>query len=75
MELNRSAVEPTGDGAFGRGRLCSLLDELVAMRWDLSDCLRDDSDFPAILAVHLRRVGDELDVTIGAVRALIGPPL
>jgi len=74
MEMNRPAVDPTGDGEFGRGQLFGLLDELVAMRWDLSDRLRDNSDLPAILAVHLRRLGDELNVTIGAVKTFIGPP-
>jgi hypothetical protein len=75
MELNRPAVEPTGDGELGRHQLSCLLDELVAMHWDLSRRLRNDSDLPAILAVHLQRLGDELNVTIGAVKTLIGPPL
>ncbi len=70
MEMNRPAVNPTGDGEFNRGQLCSLLDELVAMRWDLSKGLRDNP-YPALLAAHLRRVGDELDITIEAMKALI----
>ena len=78
MEMNRPAVNATGDGEFNRGELGSLLDELVAMRWDLSKGLRDKPDLPALLTAHLARVGDELDVTIEAMKALLrdhGSPL
>jgi len=74
MEMSRPAVNATGDGELNRGQLCSLLDELVAMRWDLNKGLRDNP-YPGILTAHLRRVGDELDVTIDAMKALIGSPL
>ncbi len=74
MEMDRPMVNATGDGEFDRAQLCSLLDELVAMRWDLSAGLRDNP-YPAILTAHLRRVGDELDVAIDAMKALIGSPL
>ncbi len=75
MEMNRPAVNFTGYGEFTRGELCSLLDELVAMRWDLSKGLCDKPDLPALLMEHPARVGDELDVTIDAMKALIGSPL
>ena len=67
---NRLAGYATGNGKFEQDQLCSLLDELVAMRWDLSKGLRDNP-YPALLAAHLRRVGDELDITIEAMKALI----
>ena len=73
---NRPAGYATGNGKFEQDQLCSLLDELVAMRWDLSKGLSDG--FPELLTNHLRRVSTELDVTIDTLTTLIreeGPPL
>ncbi len=71
MEMNRSAVNATGYGEFKRDHFSSLLDELVCMRWDLIHRLHDSADLPAILAAHLKRVDDELEVTISTLGALI----
>ena len=72
MEMNRPAVDAAGDGEFRRDPLCSLLDELVAMRWVLSKGVRDHPDLPANLTTRLRLAGSELDVTITELKALIG---
>jgi hypothetical protein len=74
MEMNRPAVDATGDGEFNQNQLCSLLDELVAARWDLNKRLRDNPDLPSILTARLRRVGDELDIKIDAIKTLVGLP-
>ena len=74
MEVNRPAVNATGDGEFRPDRLCGLLDELVAMQWNLSKRLRDNPNLPASLTVRVRRVGGELELTIDALKSLIGEP-
>jgi hypothetical protein len=67
--INHPAGNATGNGKFEQGQLCNLMDELVAMRWDLSKGLSDG--FPEILTDHLRRVSTELDVTIDTLTTLI----
>jgi hypothetical protein len=67
--INRPAGYATGNGKFEQDQLSNLLDELVAMRWDLSKGLSDG--FPEVLADQLRRVSTELDVTIDTLTTLI----
>jgi hypothetical protein len=72
METDRPAVNAGGDGQFKSDRFCSLLDALVAMRWDLNQWLRAGPDPPPTLTLHLARVGSELDGAINALKILIG---
>ena len=77
MEVNRPAVNLAGGGGDGRlkaDEFCSLLDTLVAVRWDLNQWLRAAPDLPLTLTLHLMRVGSELDGTINVVKILIGEP-
>jgi hypothetical protein len=67
--INRLAGNATGNRRFEQDQLCNLMDELVAMRWDLSKGLSDG--FPELLTDHLRRVSTELDVTIDTLTTLI----
>ena len=71
MEMNRAAINATGDGEFKRNRLCGLLDELMVMHWDLSKNLRDNPDLPATLTARLWQVSAELDVTINTLKTLV----
>jgi len=54
--------------------LCDLLDQLVAMRRELSRDLFDGPDLPEPLTNQLQRVGVELDVTIKELKTLIQVP-
>ena len=72
METNRLEVHAGGNGRFEENRLCSLLDTLVAMRWDLNQCLRADPDLPVTITLHLLRVGSELDSSINVLKIFIG---
>jgi hypothetical protein len=67
--INRPVGNATVNGEFQQDQLSNLLDELVAMRWDLSKGLSDV--FPEVLADQLRRVSTELDVTIDTLTTLI----
>ena len=67
--INRPAGNATGNGQFEQDQLCNLLDELGAMRWDLSNGLSDG--FPEMLTDHLRWVSTELDATIDTLTTLI----
>ena len=72
MEMNRQEVNAGGNGRFEENQLCSLLDTLVAMRWDLDQCLRADPDLPVTITLHLLRVGSELDGSINVLKMFIG---
>jgi hypothetical protein len=72
MDIHRSAVNAGGNGRFEANQLCSLLDTLVAMRWDLNQCLRADPDLPVTITLHLLRVGSELDGSINVLKMFIG---
>ena len=73
METHHGISRPVGyatvNGEFQQDQLSNLLDELVAMRWDLSKGLSDV--FAEVLADQLRRVSTELDVTIDTLTTLI----
>jgi hypothetical protein len=70
--MHRSAVNAGGNGRLEANRLCGVLDALVAMRWDLDQCLRADPDLPVTLTLHLLRVGSELDGSINVLKMFIG---
>jgi len=70
--MNRPEVNAGTDGRFDANQLCSLLDTLVAMRWDLNQCLRADPDLPVTITLHLLRVGSELDGSINVLKMFIG---
>jgi hypothetical protein len=72
MEVNGPAVNASGNGQSKADQLCSVLDALVAMRWDLSQHLRDSPDLPETVTFHLLRVSSELDGTISALKIFIG---
>jgi hypothetical protein len=69
--MNRPEVNASADGRLAADPLCSLLDTLVAMRWDLNQCLRADPDLPVTLTLHLMRVGSELDGSINVLKMFI----
>lgn len=71
MELNRPAVNPPADGRFNADPLCELLDTLVAMRWDLNQCLRAGQHLPSTMTAPLMRVDSELDGAINALKKLL----
>lgn len=68
MEMNHSAVKPISKHEFKRDQLCALMDELVAARWSLSKCIRENPDLPPMLTAHLQRTGVELGITIIALK-------
>jgi hypothetical protein len=69
MERNRPA--PNAAAAFNRKAVCNLLDVFIAMRWDLSKVLRDDSGISPPVLDHVRRVDDELNIAIKSLRTLV----
>jgi hypothetical protein len=71
MQLNRPAVNPPADGRFNAGPLCELLDTLVAMRWDLNQCLRAGQHLPSTMTAPLTRVDSELDGAINTLKKLL----
>ena len=71
VEMNRSVIDTTECGEFQHDHLGRLMDELVCVRWDVIHRLRGSADVPAILAAHLRRVDDELDMAIKTLGAHI----
>jgi hypothetical protein len=73
MRPNLSSIRVTGgDDAFKRNHLYNLLDTLVAMRWDLNNALHDGADLPSIVTDRMQRMDIELQLSITAVKSLIG---
>lgn len=72
MKMNLPEINASADGRFAANQLSSVLDTLVAMRWDLDQCLRASPDLPVTLTFHLLRVGSELDGSINVLKMFIG---